>query len=293
MITVPIAIGSMVSSVVESGRYGADYEPPARRGGLFAERRRNGVRHLFGHDAHHVQPAVGAHYPHWGVRDPGHCRENSFRPKSRRPPKSWPLRCAWPRSWPCRRVLDSPLWQGPILSLLYASRPEEVLIAAPTLTLLGFAVTFVCLDSITNAILQAIGRERVPVVTMLIGGAVKIATTYVLVGIPGLNIMGAPFSTLLCYSTIIVLNFSVLHKEIGSIPSAISLFGKPLVCSLIACGGARLLYQGILGALGNAISTVLASDLPCWSTVVWCFIPNPAPCRRGAASKGRKTCKTT
>ena len=145
----------------------------------------------------------------------------------------------------------------PILSLLYASRPEEVLIAAPTLTLLGFAVTFVCLDSITNAILQAIGRERVPVVTMLTGGAVKIATTYVLVGIPGLNIMGAPFSTLLCYSTIIVLNFSVLHKEIGSIPSAISLFGKPLVCSLIACGGARLLYQGILGALGNAISTVL------------------------------------
>ena len=155
----------------------------------------------------------------------------------------------------------------PILSLLYVSRPEEVLIAAPTLTLLGFAVTFVCLDSITNAILQAIGRERVPVVTMLIGGAVKIATTYVLVGIPGLNIMGAPFSTLLCYSTIIVLNFSVLHREIGSIPSALSLFGKPLVCSLVACGGARLLYQAVVGTLGNAVSTILGIG---FAVLVYC-----------------------
>ena len=149
------------------------------------------------------------------------------------------------------------LMAKPILSLLYSSRPAEVAIAAPTLTLLGFAVTFVCLDSITNAILQAIGRERVPVVTMLIGGLVKIATTYVLVGSPSLNIMGAPFSTLLCYGTIIVLNFSVLHREIGSLPSAAALFGKPLLCSIVACGGARLLYNATVGALGNMASTVL------------------------------------
>ena len=149
------------------------------------------------------------------------------------------------------------LMAKPILSLLYSSRPAEVAIAAPTLTLLGFAVTFVCLDSITNAILQAIGRERVPVVTMLIGGLVKIATTYVLVGIPSLNIMGAPFSTLLCYGTIIVLNFSVLHREIGSLPSAAARFGKPLLCSMGGCGGARLRYNATVGALGNMASTVL------------------------------------
>ena len=72
-----------------------------------------------------------------------------------------------------------------------------------------------------------------------------------------MNIMGAPFSTLLCYGTIIVLNFSVLHREIGSLPSAAALFGKPLLCSIVACGGARLLYNATVGALGNMASTVL------------------------------------
>ena len=149
------------------------------------------------------------------------------------------------------------LMAKPILMLLYTKRPEEVAIAAPTLTVIGLAVTFVCLDSITNAILQAIGREKVPVFTMLTGGLVKIATTYTLVGIPALNIMGAPFSTLLCYGTIAVLNFSVLKKEIGVLPSARSLFIKPLLCSAAACGGARVLYELTAASLGNKVGTVL------------------------------------
>ncbi|MBQ3077416.1 MAG: polysaccharide biosynthesis protein, partial [Clostridia bacterium] len=144
----------------------------------------------------------------------------------------------------------------PILTLLYSDRLDEVAIAAPTLTLLGFAVTFVCLDSITNSILQAIGRERVPVVTMLCGGIVKMCTTYLLVGIPGLNIMGAPFSTLLCYGTITTLNFKVLRREIGQFPSVVTLAARPALCAFLSCAAARLTWAVLVGALGNSLATV-------------------------------------
>jgi len=164
------------------------------------------------------------------------------------------LRVATLMAMPCGFGLS--FMAEPILSLLYSDRLDEVAIAAPTLTLLGFAVTFVCLDSITNAILQAIGRERVPVVTMLCGGLVKMCTTFLLVGIPTLNIMGAPFSTLLCYGTITALNFTVLRKEIGHFPSVVTLAARPALCSLVSCAAARLTWTLLVGALGNTIATV-------------------------------------
>ena len=52
-----------------------------------------------------------------------------------------------------------------------------------------------------------------------------------------------------------------------TIPSALSLFGKPLVCSLVACGGARLLYQAVVGTLGNAVSTILGIG---FAVLVYC-----------------------
>ena len=94
----------------------------------------------------------------------------------------------------------------PIMDLLYYQQPEDVLVAAPTLTLLGPAVVFVAMQSVSNAILQAQGKEKLPVVSMAIGGAVKLITNYTLIAIPAINIRGAPIGTSLCYGTITVLN---------------------------------------------------------------------------------------
>ena len=66
----------------------------------------------------------------------------------------------------------------PILQLLYPAVPDTAAAAAYHLQILGAAAVFVCLMILTNAILQACGRVYVPIVTALIGGAVKISTTY-------------------------------------------------------------------------------------------------------------------
>lgn len=80
----------------------------------------------------------------------------------------------------------------PILQLLYPAVPDTAAAAAYHLQILGAAAVFVCLMILTNAILQACGRVYIPIVTALIGGAVKISTTYTLCGNPVFGIKGAP-----------------------------------------------------------------------------------------------------
>ena len=55
-------------------------------------------------------------------------------------------------------------------------------IATPTLTVLGFAVVFSALSMPMTNLLQAVGKERVPVINMFIGTVIKIALNYWLVG---------------------------------------------------------------------------------------------------------------
>ncbi len=58
----------------------------------------------------------------------------------------------------------------PILSLLYTD-PAGVEIAAPLLRVLGVAVIFVCIVTVTNSVLQSMGMVYIPIVTMAVGSA--------------------------------------------------------------------------------------------------------------------------
>ncbi|MBC8536758.1 putative polysaccharide biosynthesis protein [Feifania hominis] len=150
------------------------------------------------------------------------------------------------------------LLSKPILNLLFSARPAEVEIAAPLLTALGPAVLFVCLVSITNAMLQAIGRERVPVFTMLAGGAVKLVSNLVLVGNPAININGAPIGTNLCYGVITLLNVIVLVRAIGPMSHLFDATVKPLLASLVSCGGAAVLCSFLSRHISPHLATVAA-----------------------------------
>ena len=95
---------------------------------------------------------------------------------------------------------------GPILHLLYPAQPLAADAAAYHLAVLGLASIFVCLMALTNGILQAYGRERITVLTLLCGGALKIAANYLMVSNPAIGIRGAAAGTLYCYSFIVLLN---------------------------------------------------------------------------------------
>ena len=67
---------------------------------------------------------------------------------------------------------------GPVLRLLYPAQVQTAAAAAHHLRVLGLAAVCVCLMVVSGGILQAWGHEHIPVVTLLTGGAVKIAVSY-------------------------------------------------------------------------------------------------------------------
>jgi stage V sporulation protein B len=111
------------------------------------------------------------------------------------------------------------------------------------LAILGVASYFVCVQLITNSILQAYGHEKTALVTIPVGGIVKIATSWLLVG--RIGIIGAPVGTLLCYLVITVMNFVYIYAKVPDKPSIIRTSLKPLICAVIM-GGAAWAVNGLL-----------------------------------------------
>lgn len=71
---------------------------------------------------------------------------------------------------------------SPIQKWLYGYDAETLSVAGPILALLGVAVIFNCMVTVTNGILQAHGKVNIPIYTTLVGGLVNIITDYVLIG---------------------------------------------------------------------------------------------------------------
>ena len=138
----------------------------------------------------------------------------------------------------------------PVIRLLCRYSADELAVAVPMLSILGIAVIFNSLVLLLNAFMQAHGDVTSPVINMLIGGIVKIAVNFVLVGIPSINIVGAPAGTLVCYIVITILNIRSLRKSVRG--------GLPIVRNLIR----PLLASALMGAATFMVYRVLAHYLP-------------------------------
>ncbi len=136
----------------------------------------------------------------------------------------------------------------PILICLYNN-----VRAQDTLALLSLAIVFVCIVSVSTAILQAAGHVFIPVRNMLIGGAFKIISNYILIGIPALNIGGAPISTFFCYLLIATLNLFSIWKIIKPNFSVKNFIAKPLLATLIMGTIVFLTYNVTAGLMGCPI----------------------------------------
>lgn len=144
----------------------------------------------------------------------------------------------------------------PILSLFFAA--PSVAIAAPLLSVLALSVPFVAVVTVTNSFLQVYHKERKPIFAMLAGAAVKLIASYLLIGNPRIGIYGTPIGTLLCYFCIAAVNLLFVTREIGSLPSMLSLCLKPFCASAVSVSLSTLVRYAALPYLGATFSTVLA-----------------------------------
>lgn len=144
----------------------------------------------------------------------------------------------------------------PIMRLLYPG--YDVTITGPLLAIAGPAAICVCLVLVSNSVLQAYGHVNLPILTTLIGGGVKIASNYHLVAIPEVNIFGAPIGLLLCYAVTLVLNLVLLRRTASGIGSYVTIFGKPLLASVLMGGAAWAVYGLVENLLGNTLALAAA-----------------------------------
>ena len=144
---------------------------------------------------------------------------------------------------------------GPILRLLYFTKPELCLAGEPLLKMLGLAAIFVCLMLVTNAHLQSFGKVNIPVYTMIVGGAAKVAANWFLVGNPDIGIRGAPIGTTLCFLIITVINFVIVSRMVPGRLRLFSLFGKPLIAALVMGAAAWGAYGLCLRVLARRITS--------------------------------------
>lgn len=145
----------------------------------------------------------------------------------------------------------------PILAAVYNNAR-----AASMLGILGYAVIFVSLVSVTTAMLQGAGYVMIPVRNMAIGAAVKILTNYILIAIPTMNIGGAPISTNLCYLTIAILNMLSVKKIMKPNLSFSGLILRPIIASGAMGVGAFFTYQGVAKLLNTQMMNLSLSFLP-------------------------------
>ena len=134
------------------------------------------------------------------------------------------------------------------LSILYQgalnqyTRIDALTVSSGTLMILAVGIIFMAIVSTTNALLQAVGKIWLPMVSVGVGVVCMALIEYF--GVSGvLGIYGAPISSISCYCVAAALNLFFLGKYTTAQLSPVKLFARPAFCALLTCGSATVVYR--------------------------------------------------
>ena len=142
------------------------------------------------------------------------------------------LRLAMLTALPC--ALGLCLVGEPIMQLLYkqlAASPEDLAIAGQLIRIYSWAGFFLMLTYPVTGMLQGLGLHTVPVRNMAIGAVLKVVSSYLLLRIPEINIMGAAIGSVICYGASAILNIISLVRHSGIRFSFMDFIGRPLIAA--------------------------------------------------------------
>lgn len=145
-----------------------------------------------------------------------------------------------------------------VVMLLYSSKGASATVAGKNLCILGVCALFSGLTAPTTSMLQAIGKQKIPLYNIAVGAVLKIIINFFLVAMPSVNIVGVPIGTTVCYAYICVMNIIMLIKYTGAKLDFMCIL-KPFLAGAL-CGISAYLSYFVLGyfSLGSKISTVIS-----------------------------------
>jgi len=163
----------------------------------------------------------------------------------------------------------------PILSLLYFSKPAEVLVSTPPLIALGLGGVSLLLSATLFGIFLAIGRVDLQIKLMLAGAVIKLAANIILIRSPHINVTGAAISTVACYTFIGIVGLSLLYRLLNGNKASCNKGGlknleitrcivQPLVFAMLCGLTAYICYHHVFAAghkFGVAEHTAASSEV--------------------------------
>lgn len=122
------------------------------------------------------------------------------------------LRFAFLIGFPCS--IGMSLLSKPIIAFFYQETltVAELQVSSQLLSISSLTVVLFTVVQATSSILQGLHKQRIPMYTLIAGVACKIALNYILVGIPEINIHGAPIASIVCYSVSMIPNLYFVMK---------------------------------------------------------------------------------
>ena len=143
----------------------------------------------------------------------------------------------------------------------YADKIQYLDTAAALLEVSAMTIVLFTMVQATSGILQGAGKQHIPMITLFIGVAMKIAMNYTLIRIPAINIHGAPWASLLCYAVSMVPNLWFVCKYTGYRFSFADIILLPLACTLVMGGAVYMLWTFVFGDPGRLSGLVLVSGI--------------------------------
>lgn len=149
----------------------------------------------------------------------------------------------------------------PVIALLYASLgPEKHASSGALLEILAIGVIFLTLVQSFTAILQSINKQFQPVKNLAVGLVVKVILSYILIGMPSINIKGAAISTTIAYLAVALLNWRDINKTKIKI-NLIKVTARPLLSSAAMALATGVSFRVLKSALAGASFRVLKFTL--------------------------------
>ena len=139
----------------------------------------------------------------------------------------------------------------PVLLTLYFTQKESAISAVPCMQTLSVSFIFLALITIMTGILQGVGKQVYPVINLFIGLLFKVVITWILVGIPQVNIVGAPLGTIAAYLVAGSLDMWCVLRFTGVRLPLRKMIVKPGISAVVMGGLVYLVYRGLEAVMGS------------------------------------------
>ena len=144
----------------------------------------------------------------------------------------------------------------PIMLFMFAQQPASAVAAVPILQIMAISIVFLSSTQTSVGVLQAIGKQNLPVIHLAIGCVGKVVATYILAGIPAINVKGAAIGTLIAYIVAMMLNNRSVKAYTGIKFNYDLTYLRPLIAAAIMGVCAFASHKLLVGFVGNSIATL-------------------------------------